>query len=387
MKTSRFFSLLLFAGLFLPGCVQDKLEVEEIPFEYYTQEELSTLQAKFSLNEIPDIYNSATITNPENRKGTFGRVLFYDKQLSSDKSVSCASCHDQSKGFADDKAFSDGPENRKTTRNSLALGGVPSFQNYNGSSFLPDKFFWDERATSLSDQTEETIQNPDEMGLEMDEVLDYVKSQKEYQILHKYAFPNKSIRKQHVLDALGVFMNSIHAENTKFNEAFNKTGTINNDMVGFTNIENIGRSLFVENCNSCHGFSIAGLPFSSSGQLQSTVANNGLELLNSEDLGVGSLNGHTTDEGKFKIPGLRNVELTAPFMHDGRFATLEEVVEHYNSGIVNHPNLHENLKASNGEPKRLNLTSEEKGALVAFLKTLTDHTMAEEIIWSDPFIN
>ncbi len=390
MKTLRIFTLFFASGFFFSGCVSDKLEVEEIPFEYYTQDELKLLQSKMNISEVPEDYismvnSNASVNSPSNRKGILGRALFYDKNLSSDNSVSCASCHDQSKGFADDKAFSDGPENRKTTRNTLGLGVVRTFQHYYGTGGSSARFFWDERAQTLTDQTEETIQNPDEMGLKMDEVLEYVKNQQEYQILHKYAFPNRGMAKEHILDAIGVFINSISSSDSKFDLALNNSGSINSDMQGFTNVENIGREIFATNCNTCHGFSVAGAGFFGSSGF-TTVANNGLEM-DYEDLGVASFTGLKKDEGVFKVPGLRNVALTAPYMHDGRFATLEEVIDFYNNGIVQHPNLHDNLKTSSGLPKKLNITDSEKAALIAFLNTLTDDKMAQDVRWSDPFIN
>ena len=103
------------------------------------------------------------------------------------------------------------------------------------------------------------------------------------------------------------------------------------------------------------------------------------------DKGVGGLTGLPQDEGLFKVPSLRNIELTAPYMHDGRFATLEEVVEFYNAGVVNHPNLSPPLRGPGGQPRRLNLTAAQKAALVAFLKTLTDTSVTTDEKYSDPF--
>src|SRR6185503_7035177 len=103
------------------------------------------------------------------------------------------------------------------------------------------------------------------------------------------------------------------------------------------------------------------------------------------DRGVGGITGRAQDNGLFKVPSLRNVELTAPYMHDGRFATLEEVVEHYSSGVKNHPNLSPQLRLPNGSPRLINLNAQDKAALVAFLKTLTDRSLTTEIRFSDPF--
>jgi cytochrome c peroxidase len=114
------------------------------------------------------------------------------------------------------------------------------------------------------------------------------------------------------------------------------------------------------------------------------VANNGLEM-DYKDWGVGGLSNNPQQIGIFKVPMLRNVALTAPYMHDGRFATLEDVVEHYSSGIKKHPNLHENLRKADAEPRNMNFSQEEKDALVTFLKTLTDKEGVTQARYSDPF--
>ena len=113
--------------------------------------------------------------------------------------------------------------------------------------------------------------------------------------------------------------------------------------------------------------------------------NIGLDL-NFTDNGLGNVTGNTVDNGKFKVPSLRNVALTAPYMHDGRFSTLVQVIEHYNSGVQNHVNLDPILRQPNGQPRRLNLTQAEKDALAAFLNTLTDQALVTDGRFSDPFI-
>ncbi|HEX2751346.1 MAG TPA: hypothetical protein VHM91_25275, partial [Verrucomicrobiales bacterium] len=155
------------------------------------------------------------------------------------------------------------------------------------------------------------------------------------------------------------------------------------NFTNFTAQENQGRQIFngAGNCNACHGTDnfVPG----------PAINNNGLENPY-VDKGVGALTGRPQDEGLFKVPSLRNIGLTAPYMHDGRFATLEEVVEFYNSGVVNHPNLSPPLRnppgsPNAGAPRRLNLTAGQKAALVAFLRTLTDTSVPTDVKFSDPF--
>jgi cytochrome c peroxidase len=150
-------------------------------------------------------------------------------------------------------------------------------------------------------------------------------------------------------------------------------------FAGFTASERLGRQLFFgrANCAVCHG--------TDNFVPTTTINNNGLENPY-VDKGVGALTGRARDEGLFKVPSLRNIALTAPYMHDGRFATLRQVVDFYDSGVVNHPNLSPPLRAGpNGGPRRLNLTEAEKTGLVDFLLTLTDFTLATDPKFADPF--
>jgi cytochrome c peroxidase len=146
----------------------------------------------------------------------------------------------------------------------------------------------------------------------------------------------------------------------------------------FTAQENLGKQLFFSlqtNCAACHGTETFTAP---------TPKNNGLENP-SVDRGVGGITNIPLQVGEFKITSLKNIELTAPYMHDGRFTTLEQVIEHYNSGIQPNPNLSPQLRNPDGTPRRLNLTAQEKAALVAFLKTLTDVAITSDVKFSNPF--
>jgi cytochrome c peroxidase len=198
-----------------------------------------------------------------------------------------------------------------------------------------------------------------------------------YADLFTGAFGTAEVTNTRIAQALAQFVRSIISTQSKY-DAGVPTGFAN-----FTAQENLGRQIFagqvgIATCTACHGTDnfVPG----------AAINNNGLENPYI-DKGVGEITGLARDEGLFKVPSLRNIELTAPYMHDGRFQTLEEVVEFYNSGVVNHPNLSPPLRnppPGNG-PRRLNLTAAQKSALVAFLKTLTDTSVTTDEKFADPF--
>lgn len=354
---------------------------------YYSVEDWEILSAKLDLPELPDSYNGFGNSFSQNAIPTLGRVLFYDKNLSKDRSVSCASCHEQSLAFSDDEAFSRGIEDRRTDRNSLPLGSFEDFQqSYNSSVFDRDgRFFWDERVGTLHEQMEQTIPNAKEMGLTLEEMqirlrdLDYIR------VLYRKAFKQEVIQVENVLEAISQFVNSIKSTSSRFDGGFGQGFGVDPYVAfsNFTQQENLGKQLFLDNCGHCHAFSLSTHLINQFQNLQSR-ANNGLDLVYA-DKGVGEQTNAPEDDGVFKIPGLRNVELTGPYMHDGRFETLEEVVEHYSTGIKDHENLDERLRHLDGSVMNRNFSDTEKDAIVAFLKTLTDYRITEEIKWSDPF--
>jgi cytochrome c peroxidase len=190
------------------------------------------------------------------------------------------------------------------------------------------------------------------------------------------------VTSERISRALAQFVRSIVSVQSKYDIG------VSNNFANFTPQENLGRQIFLGQgpfgnvtCAACHGTDnfVPG----------PALNNNGLEFPY-VDLGVGGITGNLADNGKFKVPSLRNIELTAPYMHDGRFATLEEVVEFYDHGVVDNPNLSPPLRnppgsLNAGQPRRLNLTPQQKAALVAFLKTLTDPNLATNEKYSDPF--
>ena len=314
----------------------------------------------------------------KNEVATLGRVLFYDPQLSINNTIACGSCHLQSKAFSDLGEGSAGFKGTTTTRNSMAIT----------NPMLTRNLFWDSRTKSLQQMVLQPVQNHVEMGME-DLAFLAQKLQKTnyYAPLFKKAFGTEGVTPDGINTALMQFLTSMVSHNSKFDKGA-KT-----EFANFNGLEAAGKTLFMSErlgCVKCHAganFSLGdeisqlstGNPYGGSGtDSPEGTANIGLNLVY-KDNGKGN--------GKFKIPTLRNIELTAPYMHDGRFKTLEQVVEHYNSGIQSHPKLDDNLKDSKGEPKRMNLTNVEKSALIAFLKTLTDNTYATDPKYSNPFQN
>lgn len=375
--------LLLFGLLISIAACQDKAERTEL--NRYTDQEWEVLSKILDLPEQTYDYNVEFPSHFQNFGGgelfvdadmaTLGRVLFYDKKLSKNNKVSCASCHTQADAFADKVAFSDGFEGVKTKRNAFALGTVPNFEASYGGFGGQSHLFWDERAFTIEQQCEMTISDPIEMGMDLDDLATKLGQEEHYRILFRKAFKTDVIQKELVLAALSQFIRSFNTIQTKFDEGMNNTMNFTADFPNFTAQENLGKALFATNCESCHGGTqfIPNIP----------TANNGLAV-NYTDNGIGAITGNSFDNGVFKVPLLRNVALTAPYMHDGSLATLDDVINHYSNGIANHTNLHLNLKAGN-TPVRMNFTNAEKQALIAFLNTFTDEAFRVDIRFSDPF--
>ncbi len=330
-----------------------------------------TLPPSFLVNPILAQDNTPPNNPVTNPAATLGRVLFYDKRLSLNNTVACASCHQQANGFSDPRQFSVGFTGGLTGRNSMGLANARWYQRL--------KFFWDERAATLEVQVLQPIQNAVEMGMTLPALETKLADEPYYQTLFTNAFGTSAVTSDRISKALAQFVRSIVSTQTKFDMGV-ATGFAN-----FTAEENLGRTIFNTpnqgGCAACHGTDnfVPG----------TAINNNGLENPY-VDKGVGALTGRAQDEGLFKVPSLRNIALTAPYMHDGRFATLEQVVEFYNSGVVAHPNLSPPLRnppggPGAGQPRRLNLSAAEKAALVAFLRTLTDPSIGTNPKFADPF--
>jgi cytochrome c peroxidase len=313
--------------------------------------------------------DNTPVDNPITDAGaTLGRVLFYDKNLSFNRTVACASCHKQNAAFSDPSVLSLGFAGGTTGRHSMTL--------INTRYYSRGRAFWDERAATIEAQVLQPFQDATEMGMTLTSLLARINEQSYYPNLFSAAFGDNAVTSDRVSKALAQFVRSIVSYSSKYDIGRASTGNPNANFSNFTAEENRGKTLFFAtlangggNCISCH--TTEALVNGNGGPL-----NNGLDATTT-DVGAGN--------GRFKTSSLRNIELNAPFMHDGRFSTLEQVVEHYNSGIKAHPNLAPGLKDGSGNPIRLNFTTTQKSDLVAFLKTLTDNSIATEAKWSDPF--
>ena len=388
--------LLLFSLVALISIISCKKEGVDIEYHYYPEDDYQMMTQYLNLepvpvsyeNKFPDYYSSS-IRTYDRDMATLGRVLFYDINLSDDRSISCASCHRQDIGFSDDKALSDGVNNTLTARNSLALGSVFSFNEYYGSAITGRvPFFWDNRANSVQEQSKATLANPLEMNMDMDQVRTRVEEQPYYKPLFKAAFGHEVQDNNEILDAIAVFVNSIGSFHTRYDQSVDKylsqngslNGIANSNMPDFSQAEENGRRLYLANCSSCHGNIEEGV-----GAPALIQANNGLASDYGDDQGMGNYEPGNSFKGMFKVPTLRNIEKTGPYMHDGRFATLEDVIDHYSTGVQDHPNLSPELKSSSNQPVRFNYTEAEKADLVAFLKTYTDEEFLTNDKYSDPF--
>ena len=329
-------------------------------FVFACKDENPSLKPNIKELSLPELTNNQSVSAM-----TIGRVLFYDTRLSVNNFVACASCHKQTHGFADDKAFSTGFQNGHTVRNSIAINNLSTFQD----------LFWDGRENQLQTMVLRPLTNHVEMGMsDLSAIAERVKSAGYYQELFKLYYHDDVIDIDRISSCLSSFVNSIRASNSKFD-------MVNMGSASFTALEQQGRELFfnVYPCGSCHSLSSGGY-----NTQPVKFSNIGLDVT-STDPGRFGVTHEQSDEGKFKIPSLKNIALTGPYMHDGRFVNLSDVLNHYSSGIMNHQNLDSKLKNSSGEPLKLDITASQKEALIAFLSTLTDNSMLSNPYYSDPF--
>jgi cytochrome c peroxidase len=334
-------------------------------------------------------------TNPITDAGaTLGRVLFHDKQLSANGTIACASCHRAELGFGDDVAASTGFAGGATARNTMGLDEVRFYSR--------GRMFWDERAASVEDQVLQPIQNEVEMGMTLDEVVARIRERSFYAPLFEAAFGDDRVTSERIANALAQYVRAIVSYKSRWDEGVVAVASIAEPFPNFTAQENRGKTLFFGQhdlttrglCGTCHmrDNPLATRPPAPNPPPQVNVAlfqpigpaDNGLPIVDG-DRGVGDQTGRLVDNNQFKPSSLRNIAATAPYMHDGRFATLEEVVEFYDHGITATPNLHPLLRNQDGTPLRLQLSVEDRAALVAFLRTLSDDSLASDERFADPF--
>jgi cytochrome c peroxidase len=287
--------------------------------------------------------------NPRTKEGfLLGKKLFYDPLLSVDNTISCGSCHQQFVAFAHaDHKLSHGINNLLGVRNSPALFNL----------MWQKEFFWDGGSKHIEVQPIGPITNPVEMHETLENVVAKLSNNAEYRSLFKAAFKTDSITSQQMLKAMVQFMGSFISATSRYDK--NLKDPVNNPL---STDEKDGLAIFEQKCASCHAPPLF---------TDNSYRNNGLDEV-FVDSGRFFITNINSDMGKFKVPSLRNVELTYPYMHDGRFETLENVLNHYSTGIKQSATL--DLSISNG----ISLSNTEKSKLIAFLKTLTDREFIKD---------
>jgi cytochrome c peroxidase len=293
--------------------------------------------------------------NPLTKDGfELGRALFYDPILSLDSTISCASCHQQAVAFAHaDHDLSHGFDGRIGIRNSPAL-----FNN----RWYP-AFFWDGGANHIELVPLNAITNEVEMNQPLLDLLAQLNTHKQYSKSFKKVFNIDEINSKYLFYALAQFTGAIVSENSKYDQ-FKRNETV------FTEAEERGYSLFITHCSNCHTEPLF---------TNNEYINNGLSINRTNDEGRKHITNRASDLGKFRVPSLRNIGKTKPYMHDGRFETLDNVIEYYRTGINASPTLSPIL--ANG----ISISNSEKADLLTFLNTLTDETLLHDLRFASPF--
>lgn len=342
-------------SILLIACNKDEPQPITPPISYNPTPYQLTIPAGFPQMAIPQ-------DNPLTEEGvSLGRRLFYDKILSQNFAQSCASCHNQALAFSDNGTrFSTGVTGAIGDRNAQALINV-GFNLH---------FFWDGRRSTLETQAHDPVVNPIEMNLTWTEAAQRLNANTDYRALFYKAFGTTTIDSTHVTKALAQFMRTMISSNSKLDRRLrNEVALTPSETNGFV-IFNTERG----DCFHCHSIDAGRL------MTDNQFHNNGLDATFT-DLGRGAITGNPADNGKFLTPTLRNIALTAPYMHDGRFQTLEEVIEHYNSGGVASSTVDPLMKhVGTG----LNLSEQDKADLIAFLHTMTDSTFIQDSRFSEP---
>lgn len=324
-------------------------------------------------------------TEPEDNLTTYegvalGRTLFYDPILSEDGTLSCASCHQQAHAFADTARYSRGVHGRLGLANAMALGNV----------LWESRFFWNGREASLEAQALVPIQDTLELNLPLAEAVARLQADADYPTAFEAAFGSPQITAERMGQALAQFQRTLISDSSRYDQyllgTYTPTAQELQGMELFFTHPEPSQGLRGANCGDCHlGPRTAGSPVGFKG-----FSNNGLDADADLAPGLLAVTGDPTDRGKFKIPSLRNVALTAPYMHDGRFATLEAVIDHYNEHVQPSETLDVLIRAATNLPEgnqngvQLGLTEEEKAALLAFLNMLTDEQLVTNEAYADP---
>ena len=341
-------SIYLFSFLFLLMSCSSKEEIENV----YTPVQVSL--------KIPEIFQQKLIApivptnNPLTEEGVaLGKKLFFDPILSKDNTQSCASCHNPKKAFTNNTRFSEGVDGKLGTRNSMPL--------FNLAWNFDERFMWDGKEFSIEHQAFSPVRNPIEMHSNWKNVAEKLQEHAEYPTLFQQAFGTSKIDSTHVTKAVAQFERTLISGNSKFDQyLLGKTELTPEELNGFNVFMDEARG----DCFHCHGSD--NNPLWTDNQFH----NNGLdETFN--DLGLGAVTGDPNDNGKFKSPSLRNLAFTAPYMHDGRFTTLDEVINHYSEGLKQSLTIDPLMKKVN--QGGVQLSDKDKADLKTFLLSLSDN--------------
>ena len=309
--------------------------------------------------KIPELFSDKLIApilpanNPLTEEGVaLGKKLFFDKILSGNGTQSCATCHNPQKAFTDNLQFSSGIDGIKGSRNVMPL--------FNLAWNFDEKFTWNGQDFTIENQALEPVSNPDELHAVWKNVAERIKNHPEYPELFLQAFGTSKIDSTQITKALAQFERTIISGDSKFDKfLLGKTNLTQEEQNGF----NIFMDEAKGDCFHCHGSD--NNPLWTDNQFH----NNGLDATFT-DLGLGTVTGDPADNGKFKSPSIRNLKFTAPYMHDGRFATLEEVINHYSEGLQASSTIDPLMKKVN--QGGVGLSDKDKADLKSFLLTLSD---------------
>lgn len=338
--------------------------------------------ANYAAPALPAYYDASVLaadnthpTDPlDDRIATLGRVLFYDTRLSINNAISCAGCHQQAQGFGDVRRFSTGFSGAAfTDAHSMRLGNVRFYKT--------GRMFWNQRAASIEEQALQPIQHPVEMGFDaakggLPALLTKMGALPYYPELFAFAFGDSAITEARLQRALAHFQRGMVSVNSKWDSAYATVYDpalpdkgLSLPLPGLNAREDRGRALFMlgpqqggMGCAACHvppSFALAA--------------------------GVGGIGLDAGETTVFKAPSLKNVGLGGAFMHDGRFATLEQVVDHYAGGVRAGPSVDAVLLGPDGTPRRFDLSPADKAAMVAFLRALNDPVFTTDAKFSSPF--
>lgn len=351
--------ILIGATLLISSCRSDKISRSVTPYQL----------------EIPSHFPDMPIPadNPMTVEGVeLGRKLFYDKKLSRDNSISCASCHSPENAFSDPNQFSEGVDGQIGTRNSMALINL-GWQT---------SFFWDGRSETLEEQILVPVTDPHEMDQSWEATVSKLSQSTEYNNNFFTVFGVEEFDSTHVVKAIAQFLRTMISGNSKYDVMYkyqNSLPLTNAEQEIWDNItveEWAGMDVFFSlsggDCLHCHDGALAQV---------NIFSNNGLDAT-FDDPGRMLVTGNPNDEGHFKVPTLRNIELSAPYMHDGRFNSLEEVVNHYSFGVVNNPTIDPMMEFAN--QGGVQLDAQERELLITFLKTFTDEEFINNPDFQDP---